>query len=159
MTGYYDRDGKPITPAAWADLFDDWPYKQIASTKINGATVSTVWLGLNHQWSSEGPPLIFETMIFGGHLDGAQWRYTTEQQARVGHAAAAAIASKAPAFLEDLARFYGWDVDTTRDWLHQHLSDTEAEPIALYGVSVPKPRFWRLRRLFRIPLRLPEEIQ
>ncbi|WP_166903861.1 hypothetical protein [Mycobacterium sp. DL440] len=31
--------------------------------------VSTVWLGLNHSFTDDGPPIIFETMVFGGVHD------------------------------------------------------------------------------------------
>ena len=40
--------------------------------------MSSVWLGLNHNWG-HGPPLIWETMIFGGDYDEHQWRYPTRQ--------------------------------------------------------------------------------
>jgi hypothetical protein len=52
-----------------------------------GVTVSTVFLGLDHQFGS-GPPLLFETMIFGGQLDEFQARYSTWDQAIAGHAKA-----------------------------------------------------------------------
>jgi len=47
--------------------------------------VSTVWLGLDHGYGG-GPPLIFETMVFGGAHDEDQWRYPTEVEALAGHA-------------------------------------------------------------------------
>jgi len=53
--------------------------------------ISTVWLGLNHNWMHPQIPLIFETMIFGGTLNLAQWRYGTETQALAGHADAVAL--------------------------------------------------------------------
>ena len=47
--------------------------------------VSTVWLGIDHQFGN-GPPLIFETMTFRGtHALGDQERYSTEAQAIEGH--------------------------------------------------------------------------
>jgi hypothetical protein len=49
--------------------------------------VSTVFLGLDHQRYPGGPPLIFETMIFGGKWDGYQWRYSTEARALDAHVA------------------------------------------------------------------------
>ena len=49
--------------------------------------VSTVWIGINHNFSGEGPPLIFETMVFGSEGDLYCERYATEEQAREGHAA------------------------------------------------------------------------
>jgi hypothetical protein len=35
----------------------------VAKTQVGKYLVSTVFLGLNHQWGS-GPPLLFETMVF-----------------------------------------------------------------------------------------------
>jgi hypothetical protein len=46
--------------------------------------VSTVFLGLDHQWG-DGPPLVFETMIFGGEHDQYQERYSTWDEAEAGH--------------------------------------------------------------------------
>ena len=55
---------------------------------VSGAKVhvSTVWLGLDHSYDG-GPPLIFETMVFGGGLDLEMERYSTEAEALAGHAA------------------------------------------------------------------------
>ena len=52
-------------------------------------SVSTIWLGLDlgFSWPAGGPPVIFETMIFGGPLDGYCERWTTEAEARAGHRA------------------------------------------------------------------------
>ena len=46
--------------------------------------VSTVFLGLDHNWG-DGPPLLFETMIFGGKHDQYQERYSTYEEAEAGH--------------------------------------------------------------------------
>ncbi len=46
--------------------------------------VSTVFLGLNHDWGG-GPPLLFETMIFGGSHADEQWRCSTYAQAEEQH--------------------------------------------------------------------------
>jgi hypothetical protein len=46
--------------------------------------VSTVFLAINHNFHS-GPPLLFETMVFGGRLDGEQDRYSTWEEALLGH--------------------------------------------------------------------------
>lgn len=80
----YDINGNPIT-------FDEFRKirtlnKRVALDNIDGVEVSTVWLGFNHQYG-DGPPLIFETMIFGcsGDLDGYQERYSTLEQAQQGH--------------------------------------------------------------------------
>lgn len=88
----YRRDGTPY-PDGDEGLFE-WAKdiesreKQIVrqETLPNGYFVSTVWLGLNHQWS-EGPPLIFETMVFlpNSHSDDYCERYSTEDEALAGH--------------------------------------------------------------------------
>lgn len=88
---YYDRQGMPITETmAWAKKFEDLSYKRVAQTTLpNGRWVSTVWLGLNHQ-DGDGPPLIFETMVFPNAQDMQELdmdRYSTETEAMVGHAA------------------------------------------------------------------------
>lgn len=46
--------------------------------------ISTVFLGLDHQYGS-GPPILWETMVFGGVLDGFQERYATKAEALAGH--------------------------------------------------------------------------
>ena len=93
-TRYYDREGKPLELFAWASLFEDIPYKRIAKDVLpDGTEVSTVWLGLDHNFGFGGPPLIFETMVFAATEDGslgdelATERYATEEQAKAGHEA------------------------------------------------------------------------
>lgn len=81
---YYDRKGEPISMDRWVELSVS-EYKRIDSTELPGdVLVSTVWLGLNHSWLG-GPPLIFETMVFGGRLHGEMDRYATEAEAQAGH--------------------------------------------------------------------------
>lgn len=50
----------------------------------NGVHVSTVFLGLDHAMFG-GPPVLFETMIFGGEHDEYQERYQTYESAQEGH--------------------------------------------------------------------------
>lgn len=87
---YYRRDGSgPVefTPELMKD-------KRVAYDELdNGNSVSTVFLGLNHQYG-DGPPLIFETMVFGGKYDQDMERYATEAQAIEGHARWVAKASE-----------------------------------------------------------------
>jgi hypothetical protein len=35
--------------------------------------ISTVFLGLDHRHFGDGPPLLFETMVFGGSRDGTMY--------------------------------------------------------------------------------------
>jgi hypothetical protein len=60
--------------------------KRIDLTEVGDVEVSTVFLGLDHGWD-DGPPVLFETMTFGGGQDTNewQWRYTTRAAAQAGH--------------------------------------------------------------------------
>ena len=87
---YFNRDGSPMTITEWARKFESGGSRRVAEDNIGVVRVSTVWIGLNHNWS-DGPPLIFETMIFGGDHDEHQERYSTEAQALEGHARAVAL--------------------------------------------------------------------
>jgi len=70
-----------LTWAAWFETAD----RTVKKTSISdGADVSTVFLGLDHQFG-DGPPLLFETLIFGGDRDGDMWRYSTWEEAEAGH--------------------------------------------------------------------------
>jgi hypothetical protein len=57
----------------------------VAKTKVGDAEVSTVFLGLDHRFGDDGPPLIFETMVFGGIHDQDMERYSTWEEAEAGH--------------------------------------------------------------------------
>jgi hypothetical protein len=94
---YFDREGNRITLDEWARLRgpDTDLYRRVALTEVGPYMVSTVWLGLDHEWRPGHPPLIFETMTFlrtewedwlrtGLHDIDAR-RYTTEEQALDGH--------------------------------------------------------------------------
>lgn len=90
--------------------YDDIP----PTSRYAASYLSTVWLGLDHSFLSKGPPLIFETMRFlaeateanpffsGRKFHGSiefpdpedkpgeyieQLRYSTEEQASLGHRA------------------------------------------------------------------------
>ena len=85
---HYILDGKDVKECvdirAWAQQFEKQD-RQVARTTKGDVDVSTVFLGINHQFG-DGPPLLFETMVFGGELDGKQDRYSTWEQAESGHA-------------------------------------------------------------------------
>jgi hypothetical protein len=57
-----------------------------------GITISTVFLGIDHASGMGGGPVLYETMIFGGPNDQAQWRYRTRDEALAGHRHAVAVA-------------------------------------------------------------------
>ena len=64
---------------------------RVALTKIGPVEISTVFLAINHGFSSDSVPLVFETMIFGGKFSGYCERYSTWQDAEEGHKRAKAM--------------------------------------------------------------------
>jgi hypothetical protein len=70
--------------------------RHVAVTEIDDQTsVSTVFLGIDLRIYGNGPPLLFETMIFGGPLNENLWRYSSYDDAQTGHAMAVAKARTA----------------------------------------------------------------
>ena len=47
----------------WSTWFEN-ANRCVAETKLNGKRISTVFLGLDHNFFSNGKPHLFETMIF-----------------------------------------------------------------------------------------------
>ena len=90
-TRHFDRDGRPLSLLEWATLYEDMTYRRVAETTLpDGKWVSTVWLGLDHRFSEDGPPLTFETMVFQArdNLDEVDMeRYSTKEEAQQGHTA------------------------------------------------------------------------
>lgn len=90
MGHFFNQAGQPITVAEWSLAFEDFDARRVRFDTVHGAgeavDVSTVWVGLDHQFG-DGPPLIFESLVFGGPLDGAGLRYATRDEAIEGHAA------------------------------------------------------------------------
>lgn len=58
---------------------------EITHPVLDKVLVSTVFLGLDLNYSAVGPPVLFETMVFGGPLDEMQYRYCTWDDAIRGH--------------------------------------------------------------------------
>lgn len=89
MSGYYILDNRKAVKvhrvSEWAKWFEKAD-RRVAETKIGKARVSTVFLGLDHAFGGR-PPMLFETMVFDGPLDGETERCTTWEQAEAQHAA------------------------------------------------------------------------
>lgn len=70
----------------WAAWFEEAD-RRVAYTEVGHARISTVFLGLNHRYSGDGPPILWETMVFGGDLDQEQDRCAgSREQAEAMHA-------------------------------------------------------------------------
>ncbi len=81
-------DGKIVKPKNMLEYVEwegDSSKRIIAQWEKGKVLVSTVFLGLDHNHRSENDPILFETMIFGGKYDNAQWRYRTLEAAKVHH--------------------------------------------------------------------------
>jgi len=84
----YILEGKNIveadlmTWAKWMETAD----RKVKKTELQDVEISTVFLGLDHSFGN-GTPLLFETLVFGGLLDGEMERYPTWEEAEVGHEA------------------------------------------------------------------------
>lgn len=82
-----DKEGNPEPChdlVKWANFIARGP-RRVAFDKLMMAEVSTVFVGLNHAIDPTVPPILWETMVFGGKLDGEMARYDSEAAARVGH--------------------------------------------------------------------------
>lgn len=87
-----EPDGRTVRPASWGEwsVWFERAYgtdvRRVATTEREGWTVSTVFLGIDHNWAG-GPPHIFETMVFSDWpwLDKWTERWSTWDQAEHGH--------------------------------------------------------------------------
>ena len=97
-----NKDGEPVAmpehpmgSAGWLEVMAQlvpmlWqhPLRQVAREEVApGVEVSTVFLGLNHNWGS-GPPIYWESMAFGGSMNMEMDRCSgSREQALAMHAA------------------------------------------------------------------------
>ncbi len=90
MLGTYILIGQSPVPAdtmTWAKWFGEGHQQRVVQqTQVNEwAWVSTVFLGLDHNYYDDGPPLLFETMCFWGGDGQEQTRCSTWLQAEAMH--------------------------------------------------------------------------
>lgn len=71
----------------WGRFFDNADNRRVGMTKRWPITVSTVFIGIDHNFEPEGPPVLFETMVFDSWRHGDYCRrYHTWDEAQAGHA-------------------------------------------------------------------------
>ncbi len=94
MKGYYMLNGHDVVPCddktTAMRAFESINGRRVARDEIGDIVVSTVFLVMDHAYN-DGPPILFETMIFGGEHDQYQERYSTWDEAVAGHAHAMAM--------------------------------------------------------------------
>jgi hypothetical protein len=98
---YILNDDHTVTPTdlmTWAAEFEKRDNRRVDRTELpDGTVISTVFLGLDHSYG-EGPPLLFETMIFPSWTNYEEEyceRYSTWDEAVAGHERAVAQAIEA----------------------------------------------------------------
>ena len=87
MSDKYILDGKNAVPCDDLLAWGKWMQtadRIVAKTDVNGARVSTVFLGLDHAWGGERP-MLFETLVFEGDHDSDMERCETWEQAEKQH--------------------------------------------------------------------------
>jgi hypothetical protein len=94
MTYKYILKGKKVIPVddvlVWGKWFEKNGKKRVVKqeTLPNGKWVSTVFLGLDHNFREGGKPLLFETMVFPSQESMQELdmdRYSTWEEAESGH--------------------------------------------------------------------------
>lgn len=91
-----DEDGRTPIPTDDLTAMGEWrvqhpptePPVAVGKADVGGLHVSTVFLVHDHRHWGEGPPILWETMIFHGGADGdgrEQWRYSSYEAALAGH--------------------------------------------------------------------------
>jgi hypothetical protein len=96
MEQYYILNGKePVPcrdPSAWSTWYCRPANRVVAQTVVGQKMVSTVFLGIDHNFLGYGPPILFETMVFAALEDDevcdddlGQRRYCTWEEAEAGH--------------------------------------------------------------------------
>lgn len=85
---YYVLEGKRALPVrtlkAWAQAFE-LSNRHVGNTRVGAYWVSTVFLGLDHNFSGKGRPILFETMIFRGKGSDGFGRCGTWEEAEAMH--------------------------------------------------------------------------
>lgn len=97
MSLYYrlDDDGNAV-PCSFKEFDETGAFaiekRRLHKTEVGIVRVSTVFLGIDHNFYCVGPPILWETMIFGGPHDQYQHRCSTREEALEMHRRAVALA-------------------------------------------------------------------
>jgi len=88
---FYILAGHEPVPVTDTELYGRWfedsSNHLVQRTELAGGIyVSTIFVGIDTGGHDEGPPILFETMVIGGTMDGTRSRYSTWKDAELGHA-------------------------------------------------------------------------
>jgi hypothetical protein len=82
-----DDKGRPVAAdlLTWAKWFGT-ANRIVCQETIAQTRISTVFLGIDHNWLCDGPPILWETMSFGAKLNQEQLRCAgSKEQAEAMH--------------------------------------------------------------------------
>ncbi len=84
-----DKERRPV-PIDNLFIWARWAAKvgypvRVGLTETDHHAVSTVFLGVNHRFFDDGPPLLFETMVWRDGEIAGQQRYASWDDAEAGH--------------------------------------------------------------------------
>jgi hypothetical protein len=99
-----NSSGEPVPEPdfmTWATAFESCDRK-VKQEHVGPFWVSTVFLSLNHNFNDDGPPILWETMVFLNHKDVAQDRCSgSREQALAMHAAMVERVASIPIIKEE----------------------------------------------------------
>ncbi len=87
-TDRYILEGKTAVQCPDLHQWASWMEKdkrRVGKTKVGETEISTVFLGLDHSFEDSPYTILFETLIFGGKLNQQGERYSTWEEAEIGH--------------------------------------------------------------------------
>jgi hypothetical protein len=96
MSQWYKLIGRVAVPCDMHE-WETWMChhnRHVADTEIGCRRVSTVFLGLDHNRSGVGEPMLFETAIFAGTRLVEMWRCSTYEEAEAMHQIGIEVASE-----------------------------------------------------------------
>jgi len=88
---YILKDRKPVEVSLWewSKWYEDFKNRRVAQDSVMSdhgeIWVSTVFLGIDHNYHTVGLPVLFETLISGGRHDQHISRYRTWDESESGH--------------------------------------------------------------------------
>jgi hypothetical protein len=85
-----NKQGKPVPEPdlhKWADWMETGHARVVSRQHVGESIVSTIFLGLDHNYAEEGPPILWETLVFKGRMHGTMQRCSgSREQAESMHA-------------------------------------------------------------------------
>jgi hypothetical protein len=84
-----DEDGEAVGThdfLTWAQWYENsFQTRRLAQDEIDNQRVLTIFLAIDHNFSATGPPLLWETTVFGGPEDMKSWRTDSPAKALATH--------------------------------------------------------------------------